>query len=82
MKRSKRHLIEKMTKPKTKLVIDVSMCHHDTKEGFQEESDFTYLKKLYRDGLQKSGKAHSLLDKNCMTCCPPLLPVHEGGDVD
>ena len=82
LKRSRRHLIEKMTKPKTKCVIDFSTCHHDTKEGFQEESDFTYLKKLYRDGLQKSGKAHSLLDKNCMTCCTPLLPVHEGGDVD
>ena len=51
MKRSRRHLIEKMMKPKTKLVIDFSTCHHDTKEGFQEESDFTYLKKSYRDGL-------------------------------
>ena len=71
-----------MTKLKTKLVRDFSMCHHDTKEGFQEESDFTYLKKSYRDGLQKSGKAQSLLDKNCMTCCTPLLPVHEGGGVD
>ena len=82
LKRSRRHLIEKMTKPKTKLVIDFSTCHHDIKEGFQEESDFTYLKKLYRDGLQKAGKAHSLIDKNCMKCCTPLLPVHEGGDVN
>ena len=82
LKRSRRHLIEKMTKPKMKPVIDFSTCHHDTKEGFQEESDFTYLKKSYRDGLQKSGKAHSLLDKNCMTCFTPLLPVHEGGNVD
>ena len=82
LKRSRRHLLEKMTKPKMKLVIDFSTCHHDTKEGFQEESDFTYLKKSYRDGLRKSGKAHSLLDKNCMTCFTPLLPVHEGGDVD
>jgi hypothetical protein len=71
-----------MTKPKMKPVKDFSTCHHDTKEGFQEESDFTYLKKSYRDGLRKSGKAHSLLDKNCMTCFTPLLPVHEGGDVD
>ncbi len=54
----------------------------DTKEDFLEESDFTYLKKSYRDGSQKSGKAHSLLDKNYMTCFTPLLPVHDGGDVD
>ena len=65
-----------------KLVIDFSTCHHDTKDGFQEESDFTYLKKSYRDGLQKAGKAHSLIDKNCMKCCTVLLPVHEGGDVN
>ncbi len=51
LKRSRRHLIEKMTKPKMKHVIDFSTCHHDTTEGFQEESDFTYLKKSYRDGL-------------------------------
>ena len=82
LKRSRRHLVEKMTKPKTKLVIDVITSHHVTKEGFQEESDFTYLKKLYRDGLRKAGKAHSLIDKNCMKCCTPLLPVHEGGDVN
>jgi hypothetical protein len=82
LKRSRRHLIEKMTKSKTKRAINFSMCNHDTKEGFQEESDFTYLKKLYRDGLQKAGKAHSLIDKNCMKCCTPLLPVHEGGDVN
>ena len=63
LKRSRRHLIKKMTKTKIKLVIDFRTCHHDTKEGFQEESDFTYLKKLNRDALQKSGKAHSLLDK-------------------
>ncbi len=81
MKRSRHHILENMTKPKTKFVIDFSMCHH-TKEGFQEESDFTYLKKSYRDGLQKSGNAHSLLDKNCMTCCTPLLPAHEGGDIN
>jgi hypothetical protein len=37
LKRSRRHLIEKMTKPKTKHAIDFSMCNHDTKEGFQEE---------------------------------------------
>ena len=82
LKRSRHHILEYMTKPKTKCVIDFSMCHHDTMEGFQEESDFTYLKKLYRDGLQKTGKAHSLLDKNCMTCCTPLLPAHEGGDIN
>jgi hypothetical protein len=71
-----------MTKPKTKFVIDFSMCHHYTKEGFQEESDFTYLKKSDRDGLQKAGKAHSLLDKNCMMCCTPWLPAREGGDIN
>ena len=82
LKRSRRHLIEKMTKPKMKLVFDFSTCHHDTKEGFQEESDFTYLRKLYRDGLQKAGNASSLLKKNCMKCSTPLLPAHEGGDVN
>jgi hypothetical protein len=82
LKRSRRHILENMTKPKLKFVIDFSTCHHDTKEGFQEESDFTYLKKSYRDGLRKTGKAHSLLDKNCMTCCTPLLPAHEGGDIN
>ncbi len=82
LKRSRCHILENMTKPKTKFVIDLSMCHHDTKEGFWEKSDFTYLKKLYRDGLQKTRKAHSLLDKNCMLCCTPLLPAHEGGDIN
>jgi hypothetical protein len=82
LKRSRRHILEYMTKPKTKCVMDFSTCRHDTKEGFQEESDFTYLKKSYRDGLRKTGKAHSLLDKNCMTCCTPLLPAHEGGDIN
>jgi hypothetical protein len=82
LKRSRRHILEYMTKPKTKCVIDFSTCHHDTKEGFQEESDFTYLKKLYRDGLRKTRKAHSLLNKNGMTCCTPLLPAHEGGDIN
>jgi hypothetical protein len=82
LKRSRRHILEYMTKPKTKCVMDFSTCRHDTKEGFQEESDFTYLKKSYRDGLLKAGKAHSLLDKNCMTCCTPLLPAHEGGDIN
>ncbi len=82
LKRSGRHILEYKTKPKTKFVIDFSMCHHDTKEGFQAESDFTYLKKSYRDALRKSGNAHLLLDKNCMTCCTPLLPAHEGGDIN
>ena len=81
-KRSRPHLIKKMMKQKTKRAIDFSTCNHDTKEGFQEESDFTYLKKSYRYGLRKAGKAHSLIDKNCMKCCTPLLPVHEGGDVN
>ncbi len=62
--------------------MDFRTCHHDTKEGFQEESDFTYLKKSYRDGLQKAGKAHLLLDKICMTFFTPLLPAHEGGDIN
>jgi hypothetical protein len=43
--------LEYMTKPKMKSIIDFSTCHHDTKEGFQAKSDFTYLKKSYRDGL-------------------------------
>jgi len=81
-KRRRCHILENTTKPKTKFVIDFRTCHHDTKEGFQEESDFTYLKKSYKDGLQKTGKDHSLLDKNCMTCCTPLLPVNEGGDIN
>ena len=82
LKRSRCHILEYITKPKAKCVIDFSTCNHDTKEGFQEESDFTYLKKLYRDLLQKAGKAHSHIGKNCMKCCTPLLPVHEGGDVN
>jgi len=64
LKRSKHHIKEYTTKTKTKSVIDFSICHHDTKEGFQEESDFTYLKKLHSDGVQKTGKAYSLLNKN------------------
>ena len=51
LKRSRCHILEYMIEPKTKCVIDFSMCHHDTKEVFQEESDFTYMKKSYRDGL-------------------------------
>ena len=82
LKRSRCHILENVTKPKTKFVIDFIMCHHDTKEGFQEESDFTYLKKSYKDRLQKTGKAHSLLNTNCMMCCTPLLPVHEGSDIN
>jgi hypothetical protein len=37
LKRSRRHILEYMTKPKTKCVIDFSTtCHHDNKEGFQD----------------------------------------------
>ncbi len=79
-KRSRCHILEYMTKPKTKSVIDFSICHHYTKESFQEISDFTYLRKLYRDGLQKAGNASSLLEKNCIKCSAPWLPAHEGGD--
>ena len=71
-----------MTKPKTKCAVDWSKCHHDAKEGFQTESDFTYLKKSFHDGMRKTGKADSLLDKNCMKCNKPLLPIDEGGDGD
>ena len=81
LKRSRRHLLNFMTKPKTKSTIDWSKCHHGTKEGYQAESNFTYLKKSYRDGQRKNGKADSLLEKNRMKCNKPLLPVHEGGDV-
>jgi hypothetical protein len=38
-----------MTKPKTKSTIDWSKCHHGTKEGYQTESDFTYLKQIVLD---------------------------------
>jgi hypothetical protein len=48
LKRSRRQIIEFMTKPKSKCVVDWSKCHHDIAEGFQRESDFTYLKKSYR----------------------------------
>ena len=51
LKRNKHHIIEYMTKPKMKCVIDFSTCHHGTKEGFQEESNTTYMTKLYRAGL-------------------------------
>ncbi len=44
LKRSICHILEYMKKPKTKGLIDFSMCHHDTKEGFEEEIDFTFLK--------------------------------------
>ena len=50
--------------------------------GFSGREWFHILKKLYRDGLQTTGKAHSLFNENCMTCCTPLLPVHEGGDIN
>ena len=79
LKRSRRQLIEFMTKPKSKCVVDWSKY---TAEGFQAESDFTYLKKSFRDGMRKTGKADSLLDKNCMKCNKPLLPIDEGGDGD
>ncbi len=82
LKKSKCHILEYTTKPKTKCVINFSMYHHDTREGFQEESGSTYLKKSYRDGLQKAGNASSLLKKNYMKCHTPLLPAHEGGDVN
>eukprot|EP00804_Cyclotella_cryptica_P021182 CCRYP_001491-RA/>CCRYP_001491-RA protein AED:0.64 eAED:0.37 QI:0/-1/0/1/-1/0/1/0/105 len=41
------HITNFMTKPKTKCAVDWSKCHHDTREGFQEESDFTYLRKSF-----------------------------------
>jgi hypothetical protein len=69
-----------MTTPKTRCAVDWSKCHHGTKEGFQAESDFTYLKKSFCDGMRKTGKADSLLDKNCMKCNKPLLPIYEGSD--
>jgi hypothetical protein len=49
LKRSRRHLLNFMTKPKTKSTIDWSKCHHGTKEGYQTESDFTYLKQIVLD---------------------------------
>ena len=79
LKRSRRQIIEFMMKPKTKCAVDWSKCHHDTKEGFQTESVFTYLKKSFHDGMRKTG---NLLDKNCMKCNKPLLPIDEGGDGD
>ena len=82
LKRSRRQIIEFMTKPKSKCVVDWSKCHHDIAEGFQRESDFTYLKKSFRDGMRKTGKADYLLDKNCMKCNKPLLLIDEGGDGD
>ncbi len=82
LKRSRRQIIKFMMKPKTKCTVDWSKCHHDTKEGFQTESDFTYLKKFFRDGMRKTGKADFLLGKNCMKCNKPLLPIDEGGDGD
>ncbi len=82
LKRSRRQIIEFMTKPKSKCVVDWSKCHHDIAEGFQRESDFTYLKKSFRDGMRKTGKADSLLDKNCMKCNKPLLSIDKGGDGD
>lgn len=82
LKRSRRQIIEFMTKPKSKCVVDWSKCHHDIAEGFQAESDFTYLKKSFRDGMRKTGKADCLLDKNCMKCNKPLLPIDKGGDGD
>ena len=82
LKRSRHQIIEFMTKPKSKCVVDWSKCHHDIAEGFQRESDFTYLKKSFRDGMRKTGKADSLLDKNCMKCNKPLLPIDEGGNGD
>jgi hypothetical protein len=48
-----------MTKPKMKSVIDFSTCHHYTKEGFQEESDFTQLEKSFQDGLQQGEDSFS-----------------------
>ncbi len=82
LKRSQCQKIEFMTKPKTKCAVDWSKYHHDTKEGFQTESDFTYLKKSFCDVMRKTGKAESLHDKNCMKCNKPLLPIDEGGDGD
>ena len=59
LKRSRCHILEYMTQPKMKCVIDFSTCHHDAKEGFQEESDFTYLKKSYRTAKKREGSLSS-----------------------
>ncbi len=56
LKRSRCHILEYMTKPKTKCVMDFSMCRHDTKEGFQEESGFTYLRSLTEMVCEKPGR--------------------------
>ena len=32
--------------------------------------------------MRKTGKADSILDKNCMKCNKPLLSIDEGGDGD
>ena len=64
LKRSRCQIIKFMTKPKTKCAVDWSKCHHDTKEGFQTESDFMYLKKSFHDGMRKTGKADSFLTRN------------------
>ena len=82
LKRSQCQIIECMMKPKTKCAVDWSKCHHDTKEGFQTESNFMYLKKSFCDGMRKTGKADSLLDKNSRKCNKPLLPIDKGGNGD
>ncbi len=38
LKRTRCHILEYMTKPKTKFVIDFSTCHHDTKEGLRKRA--------------------------------------------
>jgi hypothetical protein len=82
LRRSRHPIIEYTTKSKTKgHVVDWSKCRYDTHKGFQAERDLTYLKKSFRDGVRKAGKADSLLDNNCMRCSRALLPVHEGGNV-
>ena len=37
LKRSRCHIINFMTKPKTKCAVDWRKCHHDTKEGFRQK---------------------------------------------
>jgi hypothetical protein len=63
LKRIGHHIIEFMTMPKTKCTVDWNKCHHDTKESFQTESDFTYLKKSFRDGMRKSGNLNLFLTR-------------------
>jgi len=49
-------------------LVDENSCQHDDLNSWQQDADFCYFQKAYRNRLIKRGKDYELLDMNCFKC--------------